>query len=113
MDMVTVRVLLVFVTFRFKFKILCTYSVFILLGRKSFHDPLPNGLLIRTTQKVTPSRVTPTHLPPTDTRADTHSPTPACRPPCGQHRQAGGRGGAPSPGLLGSSGRWGRALSSG
>lgn len=32
--MVSVRVLLVLVSFRFKFKVLCTHSVFILLARK-------------------------------------------------------------------------------
>lgn len=119
MDVVTARVLLVFVTFRFKFKVLCTYSVFILLGRKSFHDPPPNGLLIRTTQKVTPSRVTPIHLPHTDGSADTQSPTLAYRPPGGHRRPghaatpAGRRGGAGlrRPGLLGSSGAAGAALS--
>lgn len=43
---IILRVWLVFVSFRFKFKVLCTYSVFILLVRKkkkSFHDPLMDG----------------------------------------------------------------------
>lgn len=87
--MVTVRVLLVFVAFRFKFKVLCTYSVFILLSRKKFPWS-PNGLLIRTTRKETPSCVTPVHLPHTDTHARRHTEPRARLLPSG--RGAGARG---------------------
>lgn len=86
MDMVTARVLLVFVSFRFKFKVLCTYSVFILSAtrkKKKKFPRSPNGLLIKTTGKETPSRVTPIHLPHTDARPQ------AQRPP--HSRSASGR----------------------
>lgn len=87
--MVTIRVLLVFVAFRFKFKVLCTYSVFILLSRKKFPWS-PNGLLIRTTRKETPSCVTPVHLSHTDTHARRHTEPHARLLPSG--RGAGARG---------------------
>lgn len=79
------------VSFRFKFKVLCTYSVFILLATLFFFSMIPSGLLIKITWKETPRRRTPPHLTRTHchTRADTRR---HARASCTQGREPGDLG---------------------